>query len=372
MTATAPKTVLVHDWLNGMRGGERCLELLAGEHPGAPIYTLLYRPECVSEAIRAHDVHVSGLSRLPGFRDRYRWFLPLFPSAIEAFRLPEDVRLVVSTSHCVAKGIRPPKGARHLCYCFTPMRYAWGLREDYFPSRLRRALLGPALDRLKRWDRAASDRVDRFVAISRCVRERIERSYGRDSAIVYPPVNVAFHTPDPDAPAGSNDGYDLVVSALVPYKRIDLAVRAYAASGHPLKIAGSGSEEASLRALAAGAPNIEFAGHPDDAGIRRLYRRCRFLVFPGLEDFGIVPVEAQACGKPVIAYGEGGILDTVRDKRTGLFFGAQTPEALADAVERAAAMSWDPAEIRANAVRFAPERFLDGIRRETARLLERR
>jgi glycosyltransferase involved in cell wall biosynthesis len=370
MTALPPKTALVHDWLNGMRGGERCLELLAAEYPGAPIYTLLYQPECVSEAIRAHDVHVSGLSRLPFFRDRYRWFLPLFPSAVEAFRLPPDTRLVVSTSHCVAKGVRPPRGARHLCYCFTPMRYAWSLREDYFPSRFSRALLGPALDRLQRWDRAASERVDRFVAISRYIRTRIETAYGRDAAVVYPPVRTDFHTPDPDSP-GTDDGYDLIVSALVPYKRIDIAVRAYAATGRPLRIAGSGSELRALQTLAAGAPNIQFVGHPDDAGIRQLYRRCRFLLFPGIEDFGIVPVEAQACGKPVIAYGEGGLLETVRDRRTGLFFGAQTPESLADAVERAAGMAWDPAAIRENALRFSADRFLDGIRKEIARLLER-
>lgn len=362
------KTALVHDWLNGMRGGERCLEMLAAAYPEAAIYTLLYRPECVSEVIRAHDVHVSGLRRLPGFMAHYRWFLPLFPSAIESFRLPEDVRLVISTSHCVAKGIRPPKEARHLCYCFTPMRYAWALQEDYFGrSRLKRAILDVELARLRRWDRTACERVDRFVAISRYVRTRIERHYGRDAAVVYPPVQVDYYTPDGK---DSNDGYDLMVSALVPYKRLDVAVRAYAQSGRRLKIAGAGSEEAALKAMAT--PNIEFEGHPSDEGIRELYRRCRFLIFPGVEDFGIVPLEAQACGKPVVAYGEGGLLETVRERQTGLFFGAQTPEALADAVERAAAQSWDATKIREQALRFAPSIFWKGLQQEIHRLMERR
>ena len=200
------KVALAHDWLNGMRGGERCLDLIGREYPAAELYTLLYQPEQVSEAIRRRTVHVSGLQRVPGFRRHYRWFLPLFPMAMESFRLPAGTDLVISTSHCVAKGIRPPPGAKHLCYCFTPMRYAWALQEDYFGrGGLKRALIDRLLARLRRWDVAANERVDRFVAISRHVQKRIETFYGREAAVVYPPVATQFFTPGEAVGSG---GYD--------------------------------------------------------------------------------------------------------------------------------------------------------------------
>ncbi len=361
------KTVLVHDWLNGMRGGERCLELIGRQFPEAPIYTLLYRPEAVSDDIRAHEVRVSGLQRLPGFAGHYRWFLPLFPWAVETFRAEADVRLVLSTSHCVAKGFRAPEGAKHVCYCFTPMRYAWELQAEYFgKGGLKRTLLDPFLKRRRKWDRESAGRVDRFVAISRHVQARIREHYGRESSVVYPPVATEFYTPDGASGAGAEAAargdYDLVVSALVPYKRIDLAVEAYALSGRRLVVAGAGSELAALKKKAPA--NVEFAGRPDDAAVRELYRGCRMLVFPGEEDFGIVPVEAQACGKPVVAFGKGGLLETVREGETGVFFGEQTAEALAAAVEKAAGMRWDAGAIRANAERFSRERFLAGLERE--------
>ena len=243
------KVVLAHDWLNGMRGGERCLDLICQEYPQADLYTLLFRPELVSDAIRNRKVHVSGLQRVPGFRAHYRWFLPLFPMAIESFRVPADVDLVLSTSHCVAKGLVPPPGARHLCYCFTPMRYAWSMQADYFGrNRFKRAVIDRMLARLRTWDRAASERVDRFVAISRHVQRRIEKYYGRESTVVYPPVATRFFTPDE---RGGHDGFDLIVSALVPYKRVDLAVRAYSQTGRPLKIAGVGTDLAVLKDIAA-------------------------------------------------------------------------------------------------------------------------
>lgn len=368
---------LVHDWLNGMRGGERCLELIADEFPAADVYTLLYRPEAVSEKIRRHTVHASGLRRLPFFRERYRYFLPLFPAAIGRFRLGDGVKLVVSTSHCVAKGIRVPPGARHLCYCFTPMRYAWILQDAYFGSgrSAKRWAIDQVLRRLRAWDAAASDRVDRFVAISRHVQERIRRFYGRESTIVYPPVDTGFFTPA-GAGAGEDEwpaampaaaraeGYDLVVSALVPYKRVDLAVEAARRTGRTLVVAGAGSEEKALRA---GAPsNVHFVGRPTDRAIRTLYRHCRALLFPGEEDFGIVPLEAQACGRPVVALGRGGALETVVDGVSGTFFAEQTADALAEALLRADGAAWDAAAIRAHAEAFAPARFLDGLRREIA------
>ncbi|NLG34880.1 MAG: glycosyltransferase family 4 protein [Lentisphaerae bacterium] len=359
---------LAHDWLNGMRGGERCLELIGREFPRADLYTLLFLPDQVSETIRHRRVWESGLRRLPLFRDHYRWFLPLFPMAIESFRLPPETDLVLSTSHCVAKGILPPKGARHLCYCFTPMRYAWSLQEDYFGRRgLKRAVIDRMLSRLREWDREASARVDRFVAISHHVKRRIREYYGREAAVVYPPVATQFYTPDG---RGGHDGYDLVVSALVPYKRVDLAVAAYTQTGFPLKVAGVGTEMEALRKKAG--PNVEFVGRVPDEAVRELYRRCRFLVFPGEEDFGIVPLEAQACGKPVLAFGRGGLLETVKEGQTGVFFAEQTPESVADAAARAAGLAWDAAAIRAHAEAFGEERFLGGLRSEIAALMKDR
>lgn len=356
---------LAHDWLNGMRGGERCLDLICKEFPQADIYTLLYRPEQVSATIQSHKVHEAGLARLPFFREHYRWFLPLFPKAIESFRVPAGTDLVLSTSHCVAKGIVPPQGAKHLCYCFTPMRYAWALQTEYFGrNRLKRAVLDRMLARLRKWDRDASARVDRFVAISRHVQTRIKDYYGRASVVVYPPVATQYFTPDEQ---GGDDGYDLVVSALVPYKRVDLAVRAYARTGRSLKVAGVGTDMEALRKIAT--PNVEFLGRVPDEKVRELYQRCRFLVFPGEEDFGIVPLEAQACGKPVLAYGRGGLLETVVAGLSGVYFGEQTEDALIDAVERAESMAWDAAAIRVHAEQFSEVRFLEGLRAQIETLM---
>lgn len=359
---------LSHDWLNGMRGGERCLELIGKEFPKADLYTLLYRPELISETIRSRTVHTSGLQRVPGFREHYRWFLPLFPMAIESFRVPDGTDLILSTSHCVAKGLRKPAGAKHLCYCFTPMRYAWSMQDDYFGRNpLKRAALEVVLSRLRNWDKQASERVDQFVAISHYVKERIQTFYGREASVVYPPVATDYFTPDG---RGDHDGFDLVVSALVPYKRVDLAVKAYSQTGFPLKVSGVGTEMEALRKIAA--PNIEFLGRVPDEGVLELYRRCRFLVFPGKEDFGIVPLEAQACGKPVLAFGQGGLLETVKAEVTGVFFPEQTPESLAAAADRAEGVDWNPEAIRAHAEGFSEARFLKGLRSEIDRLMDRR
>ncbi len=359
---------LSHDWLNGMRGGERCLELIGKEFPKAELYTLLYRPELISEPIRSRTVHTSGLQRIPGFREHYRWFLPLFPMAIESFRVPDGTDLILSTSHCVAKGLRKPAGAKHLCYCFTPMRYAWSMQDDYFGRNpLKRAALDVVLSRLRAWDKKASAGVDQFVAISHYVKARIQTFYGREASVVYPPVATDYFTPDG---RGSHDGFDLVVSALVPYKRVDLAVKAYSQTGFPLKVSGVGTDMEALQKIAA--PNVEFLGRVPDEGVRELYRRCRFLVFPGKEDFGIVPLEAQACGKPVLAFGEGGLLETVVPDQTGVFFPKQTPEALAEVVERAETLAWDAAAIRHHAEGFSETRFLEGLRAEIDCLMERR
>jgi len=368
MTPSSADTVFVHDWLNGMRGGEKCLDLFSRDYPDSPIYTLLADRSALSLQLLSHPIVTSGfLARFPFFPEKYRWFLPLFPRAVEAFELPETTRLVVSMSHCAAKGVRPPPGAKHLCYCFTPMRYAWDMEAAYFGGGAKHALLAPFLARLREWDKRSSERVDRFVAISECVKSRIADHYGRDASVVYPPVDLDFFTPDPAVP---REDFALVAGAMVPYKRADLAIDAAKLSGRRLVVAGTGSEEAALRARAKGAANIEFAGRTSDEELRSLYRRCRCLIFPGEEDFGIVPVEAQACGAPVVAYAAGGALETLVEDETAVFFREQTPYSLLAACERLDGMIFSAPALRKNASRFSADRFLKGLRSEVASLLD--
>lgn len=306
------RVALVHDWLTGMRGGEKCLEVLCRAFPDATLYTLIHRRGSLSPAIESMDIRTSPLQRIPGIFRHYRHLLPVMPLAARAWR-PRDVDVVISLSHCVAKAIVPPPGVPHVCYCFTPMRYAWQARETYLEGwahrPIRRTAARMLLSRLRRWDRRTSGRVTHFVAISETVRGRIARCYRRDSRVIQPPVDAAFYTPDPDGrPRG--DGY-LVVSALVPYKRIDQAVAACAATGRHLTVIGEGPERARLEAMAG--PTVRFLGWQPDDVIRSYYRTCRALLFPGEEDFGIVPIEALACGAPVIALGRGGAAETVDD-----------------------------------------------------------
>jgi len=349
------KVVLSHDWLTGMRGGERVLEILCSAFPDAPLFTLIHNPGSVSSAINSHNITTSWLQHVPGIMKYYRLFLPFFPDAIEGMNAPK-ADLMISTSHCVAKGLRPYPGTKHLCYCFTPMRYAWIFYNEYFGDTPLKAILArPVLAALRKWDMAASARVNRFVAISHNVQKRIMDFYGRESDVVYPPVDT-----DKWTPSGKRSGtFDLIVSALVPYKRIDLAVKAYNQLAFPLKIVGVGTEMKKLQSLAG--PNIEFLEWQTDEKILDLYRNCRLLVFPGEEDFGIVPPEAQACGTPVIAYAKGGVLETVKDGISGCFFKEQTTESLLDGIRKCASMRFDPGAIRANAERFGTQNFISGI-----------
>lgn len=350
------KTVLSHDWLTGMRGGERVLELLCEAFPDAPLYTLIHNPSAIVSGINAHSIHTSFLQRVPGIFKRYRYFLPIYPLAVSRFR-PEPADLLISTSHCVAKGLPRPPGARHLCYCFTPMRYAWTFYDEYFGDNpFKKAVLKPTLNALRNWDNENSARVDRFVAISHHVRKRIETFYGRSADVVYPPVDTDRCSPGASA---GHEGYDLIVSALVPYKRIDLAVAAYTASNAPLTIIGTGTEFEALRRQAG--PSITFLGWQTDDEILAHYRRCRMLIFPGEEDFGIVPLEAQACGKPVVAFNRGGALETIVPGVSGVLFDEQTPAALQQAIDQCAARDWDPVVIRKNAERFSIPNFFDGM-----------
>jgi len=357
------KVALVHDWLTGMRGGERCLEVFAELFPTADLYTLLHVPGSVSPAIENRRIVTSFIQRLPQAERRYRHYLPLFPAAVRAFDL-RGYDLVLSSSHAVAKGVRVPAGALHVCYCFTPMRYVWDLYGDYFGPRAglaARVLMPPVAAWLRRWDRRTAADVHQFVAISRFVAARIRRAYGRDADVIYPPVDVSRFRVD-EAPGE----FYLVVSALTPYKRVDLAVEACNRLGRRLVIVGTGPEDRRLRALAG--PTVELLGWRDDAQTAELYTRCRALLFPPLEDFGITPLEAMAAGRPVIAFGAGGARETVvppgeGEPPTGLFFEHQTVEGLVDAIRRfeASAHQFEPKALRRRAEAFDRPLFRERV-----------
>ena len=356
---------IVHDWLTGMRGGEKVLEVLCERYPHAELFTLLHLGGTVSRVIERLPIHTSALQHLPGVRRYYRECLPLFPSLIEQFDL-ERFDLVLSSSHCAAKAAIARPGSVHICYCHTPMRYAWDQFDAYFgPSRVgapASALLRPMLAGLARWDRDTAVRVNRYLTNSQHVAGRIRRYYNREATVVYPPVDTDFFHPD-SAPVASPDNdapYALVVSALVPYKRIDLAIAACRLARVPLRIVGIGPERARLEQDAAGG-GVQFLGRLSDEEVRHLYQHAAILLLTGEEDFGIVPLEAQACGRPVVALGRGGALETVVAGDTGVLVDEPTAEAFADAIVRAMRQRFDAAVIRRHAERFSRARFGDQI-----------
>jgi glycosyltransferase involved in cell wall biosynthesis len=359
------RVTLVHDWLTGMRGGERILHELALMFPGAPLHTLIHVPGSTSPAIEALRIQPSPLSTLPGVARHYRKLLPLFPRAIEALAL-EPCDVVLSTSHAFAKGVRAPAGARHLCYCMTPMRYVWDQIDAYLGRGAQRWLAAPLVGYLRRWDVRTStpERVARFVAISHTVADRIRRHYGRPAPVVYPPVDVLrFEGRERDP----GDAY-LLIGGFVPYKNEALALAAFAELGRPLIVAGDGPTRRRLEAQAPS--NVRFVGRVSDAELARLLSEARALVYPQLEDFGIIAVEAQAAGCPVIALGQGGACETVVPlgapgvrQPTGVWFEEARPESLAQAVQRFedAASAFDPKVLRAHARRFDTARFRQEI-----------
>jgi glycosyltransferase involved in cell wall biosynthesis len=340
------RLALVHDWLNQMGGAEEVLEALVDTFPQAPIYTSIYWREGMPAAYRAWDVRCTWMDRLPGVYRHHRPYLPFYLLAFSRLDL-SSYEVVLSNKSGFCHAARTGD-ALHVCYCLTPTRYVWDF--DSYVSResvpaAAQLLLRPFVNWLRLWDYRAAQRVGRFVAISRAVQGRIRRYYGRESVVIHPPVDTGRFQPSP-----TRDGYFLIVSRLLPYRRIDLAVQAFSQLGIPLFIAGEGRARKALEAAAG--PSVAFLGRVPDSDLPDLFARCQAYVVPGEEDFGIAPVEAQAAGRPVVAYGAGGALDTVIEGRTGTFFHEQTAEGLAEAVRGFDPAQYDPQDCRENAERF--------------------
>lgn len=355
-----PRIALVHDWLNQYGGAERVLEQLHEMFPEAPIFTSIYWRDTMPAGYREWDIRTSWLDRLPGIHRHHQLFFPLYALAFDRLKFGfPDFDLVLSNKSGFCHGIHT-EGQPHICYCLSPTRYVW--QFDHYAAREAlpipvRLALKPMVAALRRWDFKAAQRPGlRFVAISREIHGRIARFYRRDSQIIYPPVDVERFRPQK-----SHDDYYLIVSRLVPYKRIDLAVKAFTALGLPLVVAGTGRDRVALEEMAG--PNVRFLGRVPERDLPALYARCKALVFPGYEDFGLAPVEAQAAGRPVIAYRAGGALDTVIEGVTGTFFDEQTPEALIAAVLAFDADAVDPRVCQQNAGRFSIARFRSEIMR---------
>lgn len=347
---------IVCSWLNQYGGAERVLEVVHAMYPEAPVYTSIYRPEALPDHYRTWDIRTSPLNRLPLIQRYHQPFLPLYPSGFRALDLA-GYDLVISVTSAFAHGVRLPAGTTHVCYCLTPARFLWDY--DAYARReqmgaVARALLPALLRPLRAWDARAARRVDHFVAISRAVQARIRQHYGRDSHIIYPPVDTsAFDLSD------EVDDYYLFLGRLVPYRRLDLAVEAFNRLGLPLLVVGEGRDRRALERLAR--PNVRFLGRVSDGERKRLLSRCRAFLWPGEEDFGIAPLEANASGRPVIAYAGGGALETVVEGHTGTLFGEQTPEALADAVATFDPGRYDPVAMRRHAERFDVAHFQQAL-----------
>jgi glycosyltransferase involved in cell wall biosynthesis len=356
------KVALVHYWLISMRGGEKVLEELCRLYPQADIFTHVIDPGRISPVINSHRIITSFIARLPGARRHYQKYLPLMPMALEQLDL-RGYDLVISSESGPAKGVITGENTLHLCYCHTPMRYVWGMYHDYRESTgaFNRWAMALLFHRLRLWDFAAAARVDHFIANSITVRNRIAKIYRRNADVIHPPVAVESF-----APSATQDFY-FCCSQLVPYKRVDVAVAAFNRLGKKLVVVGEGSELTRLRKMAG--PTVRVLGAQPAEELRRLYAACRALVFPGEEDFGIVPVEAMAAGRPVIAYGRGGVRDTVIDGVTGLLYSDSSVDGLIAAISQfeAEVEHFDSAVIVAHAARFSASRFRSEIESLVAR-----
>lgn len=354
-----PKVALIHDWLTGMRGGEKCLEILCELFPQADIYTLIHKKGSVSGVIEKQRIVTSFLQKIPNIFQNYRNYLPLFPIAIESFNFSK-YNLIISTSHCIAKGVKKNSSTYHLCYCFTPMRYAWTFFEEYFGSSnfFKKSLINIVLSDLRRWDINSNKRVNDFISISAYIQKRIKHCYNLNSEIIYPPVDTEFY----NLGSSRKDNFYLIVSALVPYKKVDLAIKVCNGLKKKLVIVGTGPCENELKKIA-NPEYIEFLGWQTNEEIRKLYQEAKALIFPGEEDFGIVPVETQSCGCPVIAYNEGGATETVIQDATGVFFKEQNEESLIKAIEyfEDNLDKFKSEQIRLNALKFDKKVFKENM-----------
>uniref|UniRef100_A0A7V3ZVG3 Glycosyltransferase family 4 protein n=1 Tax=candidate division WOR-3 bacterium TaxID=2052148 RepID=A0A7V3ZVG3_UNCW3 len=346
------KVAIIHDWLTGMRGGEKVLEVFCEIFPNATLYTLVYFKEKISPIINQMKIVTSFLQKFPNIEKNYRYYLPLMPMIIEQFNL-KDYDLIISSSHCVAKGIKKSKTQIHICYCHSPMRYVWDMFDEYFKKAKIITKLGAHIFRpyLKNWDRKSSERVDYFIANSKNIANKIKKYYKKEATIIYPPVDTDFY----QFLNFKRDNFFLIVSALVPYKKVDLAINVFNKLRLPLKIVGTGPEEKKLKSMAK--ENIEFLGWQPEEKLLEYYNKCQALIFPQEEDLGIVPLEAQACGTPVIAYKKGGALETIIENETGLFFYPQTEEALMAKIKEFEKSNFSPEKCRKNALRFTKKRF---------------
>lgn len=352
------KVALVHDWLIHMRGGEKVLEALAELFPDATIYTLFFDRTKLSPSLQRMKIKASFLQAVPGIRKFYRWLLPIFPRVMRSIQI-KNADLVVSSSHCVAKGIPIPKGALHVCYCHTPMRYLWGYEAEYFggmaaPLRL---LSRAFMQTLKKQDLKSNEGVHHFIANSENVRRRIQKFYQRDSTVIYPPLDTLCYR-SPEQTTHERDYY-LVVSAFVPYKRVDLVIETFNTLDRQLLIVGQGPLGARYKSLRK-SEKISFLGSVSNQELQKLYAGARALIFPTEEDFGIVPLEAQACGTPVIALEKGGALESVK---AGIFFKEQTPEALRAALLEFEQKSFDHDRIPAMISSFSKDCFKEHLAR---------
>jgi|TARA_B110000438_G_C15730056_1_gene613825 glycosyltransferase involved in cell wall biosynthesis len=373
------KIAIVHDWLTGMRGGEKCLEVLCTLYPSADLFTLLHIPGSVSSTIESHSIHTSFIQNLPFVESKYRYYLPLMPLAIERFNF-QKYDLIISSSHCVAKSVKPRSGSLHICYCHTPMRYIWDQFDQYF-CITKSGLIPWVIMKLlrpwfQRWDSKTSSRVDHYIANSRHVQKRIKKYYQREATVIHPPVDTKRFKPS----GHRENEYFLIVSAFAPYKRVDLAVEAFNKLGYHFVIVGEGQDSNSLRRMANS--NIRFEGWLDDLSIIEHYANCRAFVFCGEEDFGITLLEAQAMGSPVIALGRGGALETVVPDRktwksdtgipenkttnpTGVFFYEQTSEDLIRAIHHFELIEpqFDAEKIQRHAAQFDVSIYTDKMKK---------
>jgi glycosyltransferase involved in cell wall biosynthesis len=349
------KVALVHYWLTGMRGGEKVLEVFCDLFPDADIFTLVADEERLSDTIRSHKITTSFLQRIGGVK-HYKKMLPLMPFALESFDL-NGYDLVISSEAGPAKGIVAPPDSVHICYCHSPMRYIWDLFPEYQRSsgRVTRSVMNVVAPFVRQWDVTTALRVDHFIANSNYVAQRIHKYYRRDATVINPPVDGSRFS------IGTASDVYICAGQITPYKRIEIAIEAFNNLGLPLKIIGGGATDA-LRKLAG--PNIEFLGRITDEEMASWFSNCRALIFPGIEDFGIIPLEVMAAGRPVIAYGRGGAAESVVDGKSGILFATQTEESLRGAVQRfeAAGVAYTPEETRTHALRFNRDRFATEIR----------